>query len=112
MLERSIETQVCQYDLGLLVDSELWVVSCLYGLVDDAVDYTQGVEVERVALHAAVLNPQVLVVEVVEERGSVVTTIRLSEEVEILGCADFGIKLGNGVQQGLKNVLQIVSTCS
>jgi hypothetical protein len=65
----------CKYGLFLLVDSKLWVVSCLDRLIDDTVDYAKSVEVERVALHAAVLNSQVLVVEVIEESWSVVTTI-------------------------------------
>lgn len=105
MLERSVKTQICKYDLGLLVHGKFWIVTCLNRLVDDAINYAQRVEVERVALHAAILNPQVLVVEVVEERGSVVTTIRLSEEVEILRRTDLGIELGDCVQQGLENVL-------
>jgi hypothetical protein len=111
VLKRSVKTQVCKYDLGLLVHGKFWIVTCLNRLVDDAVNYAQRVEIERVALHAAILNPQVLVIEVVEERGSVMTTIRLSEEVEILWCADLGIELGNRVQQGLENVLQIISFC-
>ena len=44
-------------------------------LIDDAVDYPKGVEVERVAWHATVLDLLVLVVEVIEESWSVVSTV-------------------------------------
>ena len=50
-----------------VVHSELGVVRSLNTLVDDAVDYTQGVEVKLNTLLSAVGNLLVLTVEVVEE---------------------------------------------
>ena len=74
-------------------------------LIDNAVDYTKRVEVERVAWHATILDLLVLVIEVVEESWSVVSTVRLREKVEVLGGTDLRIKLRNGVQEGLQYVL-------
>lgn len=88
-------------DFSLLVNREFWVVFCLDRLINNAVNYTQRVKVERVAWHATVLDLHVLVVKVVEERRSIVSAVRLSEEVEILRGADLGIKFRDGVQQGL-----------
>lgn len=50
-----------------VVHSKLGVVRSLNALVDDAVDYTQSVEVKLNALLSAVGNLLVLTVEVVEE---------------------------------------------
>ena len=44
-------------------------------LIDNAVNYTKRVKVERVAWHAPVLDLLVLVVEVVEESWSIVSTV-------------------------------------
>ena len=44
-------------------------------LIDNAVNYTKRVKVERVAWHATVLDLLVLVVEVIEESWSVVSTV-------------------------------------
>ena len=52
--------------IGVVV-GELWVVWGLDHLIDDAVDYSEGVEGERFALGAAVGYGLVLFVEVVEE---------------------------------------------
>ena len=66
-------------------------------LIDNAVDYTKRVEVERVAWHATILDLLVLVVKVVEEGRSIVSTVRLCEKVEILGGTNLRVELGNGV---------------
>lgn len=108
---------------GLLVDRKLGVVLCLngpryfsealslrssvYELINDAVDYTEGVEVKRVARHATVSNLQVLVVEVIEERRTVVPAVRLCKEIEVAWGANLGIKLGDGIEERLKYVLRI-----
>lgn len=52
-------------------------------LVDDTVDYAKRVEIEWVTWHASVLNLEVLIVEIVEESWSVMSTVRLGEEVEV-----------------------------
>lgn len=87
---------------------------CLDGFIDDTVDYTEGVEVERIARHASVLDLQVLVVEVVIEGRAVMTSIGLSEEIEIpsrVKSPKLSIELGNSSQQRLENVLLAISTC-
>lgn len=80
----------------------------LDGFVDDAVDYTEGVEVNGVAGHTSVCNLLILLVEVGEERRTVVTAIGLSKEVEV-SCrvqgTNFGVELWDCGQKCLKNML-------
>jgi len=99
---------VVRLDAVGIVDSKLGVVLCLDRLIDDTVDYTERVEVHLVARHASVLDLQVLVVKVGEEGRTVVTSVRLGEEVEVSGWAQgtkFCVELGDGSKQRLENVL-------
>ncbi len=65
---------VCLDAVGV-VDSEFGVVAGLDGLVDDTVYYTQRVELHGVTRHATIRNLEVLIIEVVEERRSVVASV-------------------------------------
>jgi hypothetical protein len=76
-------------------------------LIDNAIDYTKRVEVERVAWHATVLDLLVLVVKVVEKSWSIVSTVRFCEKIEVLGSTDLRVELRNGVQESLQYVLHI-----
>ena len=88
---------VVGFDAVGVIYGKFGVVLGLHRLIDDTVDYTEGIEVKWVSRHAAVLDLQILVVEVVEESWSIVSTVRLGEEVELTGGSDLSVKLGDGV---------------
>ena len=67
-----VDSIVDGLDAVRVVDSKLGVVRCLNVLVDDTVSNTQSVEVELDTRNGSVGDELVLVVEVVEERRSVV----------------------------------------
>ena len=101
---------VVRLDAVRVINSKLGIMVGLDGLVDDAVDYAERVEVEWVSGHASVLDLQVLVVEVAEECWTIVAAVGLGEEVEVscsIQVSELGIKLGDGGQKGLENVLHV-----
>lgn len=107
-----VDGVVVRLDSVCVVDGELGVVGSLDGFVDDAVDYTQRVEVHWVAGHAAILDLQVLLVKVAEERWAVVASVRLGEQIEFprrTQRTKLGVKLGNGSQQSLEHMLHTMN---
>lgn len=90
------------YAVGV-VDGEFGVVGGLDFLVDDAVYDAEGVHLEGDAGGGAVLDGEVLLVEVVVEGGAVVAAVAFGPEVEgeVL---DVGVELGGEVKEGLEDV--------
>lgn len=82
----------------------------LDGFIDDAVDYAERVELERVTGHAPILDLQILLVEIAKKCWSVVSSVRLGEEVKLSRRTqrpELCIKLWNRVEQCLEYVLTI-----
>ena len=75
-----------------IVNSEFRVVRCLDVFIDDTIDYAKRIEIERFSSLGPVLDGSILIVEVLEECGSIVTTVGLCHEVEVCGL-DFAIEL-------------------
>ena len=126
LVEASVEHVVCKlgiridgvvvcFDTVGIIDGKLRIILGLNGLINDTIDYTERVELERVARHAPVLDFQILVVEVAVECRTVVTSVRLSEKIEF-SCrtqrSKLRIEFRNSSQQGLENMLFISSALS
>jgi hypothetical protein len=78
-----VDGVVVRFDAVGVVDGKLWVILFLRDGVDDAVDYTQRVEVELVAWLGSILDLLVFIVKVAVEGWAVVAAVRLGEEIEV-----------------------------
>lgn len=76
---------VVRFDAVCVVDCELRIPGRLYGFVDDAVANAESVHGEESAVHRPVRNHLVLLVEVVEESGTVMAAVALGPEIEFSG---------------------------
>ena len=95
-------------DAICVVDGKFRVVLGLYRFVDDAVDYSQRVELERIAGHASVLDLQILLIEITVERWSVMAAVRLGEEIKLLCRTQWPqlcVEFRNSSQESLENML-------
>lgn len=70
--------------------------------IDDTINDTQRVEVKFNTVDSSIDNLLVLLVEVVEERRPVVTSIALSPQAEVLGL-DRAVQLWKSTQESLHN---------
>ena len=83
--------------------SKFWVVGYLDVFVDNAIDYAKTAKVEGFARDCTIGNELILLIEVVEERRTIVTPVAFREQVE-LRRLDFGVELGKGTVETLQDV--------
>jgi len=89
-------------DSVCVVDGKLWVIRSLNVLIDDTIDYCEGVELHSLASLISCLDSGILLVEIVEESWTIVTAIGLGCEIEG-GGLHFRVELWQGGVETLEH---------
>lgn len=109
------ERSTHRFDAVSVVDCKLWVIARLIAvspsspavgipyldtLVDDTIDYSQGIEIELNTFRGTIGNLLILLVKVGEECRAIVTSVTLSPQVKLLGF-DGAVQLGQSAHKAL-----------
>lgn len=87
-----------------VVYRKLRVVRRLNAKIDDTVANPEGIKDQSSPIRAAIGNQLILLIEVVEERWTIVATIGFGPEVECLVWGGLGIQLRECAEESLKHV--------